>query len=236
MPTSRKTAARCFEGLRRTARDSRRGRHMRRSGICSGARGGRPTPASSEAAARAGNTIALTTISLAEIVYLVEKHRIDESAYLDLRTMLNNADYVLEEVPLTGGIVETMRQVPRADVPDLPDRVVGLGLRRRAESARSAALAAVRHLGCACPPTRAWRRRATVREAEIQLTRRRDPEMWLLEHLRCSRGAVAPLSRTHERPARGDLRPASDFPRRIWTDTGEAEPNCGTAPARPLTA
>jgi PIN domain nuclease of toxin-antitoxin system len=27
-------------------------------------------------------------------------------------------------VPLTGAIVDVMRQVPRADVPDLPDRVV----------------------------------------------------------------------------------------------------------------
>jgi PIN domain nuclease of toxin-antitoxin system len=77
-----------------------------------------------DAAARAGDTIGLSAISLAEIVYLVEKNRIAESAYRDLRTALSAADCVMEEVPLTGAIVDVMRQVPRADVPDLPDRVV----------------------------------------------------------------------------------------------------------------
>jgi PIN domain nuclease of toxin-antitoxin system len=77
-----------------------------------------------DAAAHEGDTVALSTISLAEIVYLVEKNRMAESAYHDLQTALSAADFVLEEVPLTGAIVEAMRQVPRADVPDLPDRVV----------------------------------------------------------------------------------------------------------------
>ena len=77
-----------------------------------------------DTAARTGNSIALSAISLAEIVYLVEKNRIAESAYQDLRTALSATDFVMEEVPLAGAIVEAMRQVPRADVPDLPDRIV----------------------------------------------------------------------------------------------------------------
>jgi PIN domain nuclease of toxin-antitoxin system len=75
-------------------------------------------------AAREGHTVALSTISLAELVYLVEKGRIAESAYDDLQRALVSAEYVLEELPLTADVVEAMRQVPRADVPDLPDRVV----------------------------------------------------------------------------------------------------------------
>ena len=31
---------------------------------------------------------------------------------------------MIDEAPLTTGIVEAMRQVPRADVPDMPDRIV----------------------------------------------------------------------------------------------------------------
>jgi PIN domain nuclease of toxin-antitoxin system len=74
--------------------------------------------------AREGHTIALSTISLAEIVYLVEKDRLPESAYQDLKAALQTAEYVIEEAPLTADIVEAMRHVPRADVPDLPDRIV----------------------------------------------------------------------------------------------------------------
>ena len=33
-------------------------------------------------------------------------------------------DYVIDESPLTTGIVDAMRRVPRADIPDMPDRIV----------------------------------------------------------------------------------------------------------------
>ena len=33
-------------------------------------------------------------------------------------------DHVFKEAPFTLEIVEAMRQVPRADVPDMPDRIV----------------------------------------------------------------------------------------------------------------
>jgi len=46
------------------------------------------------------------------------------SAYERLRQALGVVDYVIGEAPLTTGIVEAMRQVPRADVPDMPDRIV----------------------------------------------------------------------------------------------------------------
>ncbi|MBF8300420.1 MAG: domain nuclease, partial [Acidobacteria bacterium] len=59
-----------------------------------------PARAFMDNAARAGHAIALSTISLAEIVYLVEKSRLPESAYQDLTAALRAADYVIEEVPL----------------------------------------------------------------------------------------------------------------------------------------
>jgi PIN domain nuclease of toxin-antitoxin system len=77
-----------------------------------------------ENAASAGHDIVLSPISLAEIVYLVEKGRLPASAYDELREALNNPDFVLEEAPLTGEVVETMRRVPRVDIPDMPDRIV----------------------------------------------------------------------------------------------------------------
>jgi PIN domain nuclease of toxin-antitoxin system len=75
-------------------------------------------------AARARRKIARSSISLAEVVYLIEKNRFPESVYSDVRNALANPDHVLEEVAFSGDVVEAMRQVPRADVPDMPDRIV----------------------------------------------------------------------------------------------------------------
>lgn len=75
-------------------------------------------------AARAGRGIGLSPISLAEIVYLVEKNRLPASAYAELKRALADPDYVIEEAPFTVEVVDAMRQVPREDVPDMPDRIV----------------------------------------------------------------------------------------------------------------
>jgi PIN domain nuclease of toxin-antitoxin system len=72
----------------------------------------------------AGHDIAFSPISLAEIVYLVEKNRLPVAAYDDLKEALADPEYVIEEAPPTGGAVEALRRVPRADVPDMPDRIV----------------------------------------------------------------------------------------------------------------
>lgn len=75
-------------------------------------------------AAAAGKGIGLSPISLAEIVYLVEKGRLPGSAYHELRAALADPEYVIEEVPFTGEVVEALQRVPRSEVPDLPDRIV----------------------------------------------------------------------------------------------------------------
>jgi PIN domain nuclease of toxin-antitoxin system len=75
-------------------------------------------------AAALGHGIALSPISLAEMVYLVEKSRLPASAYWDLKGALADPEYVIEEGPFTAEVVDAMRQVPRAAVPDMPDRIV----------------------------------------------------------------------------------------------------------------
>jgi PIN domain nuclease of toxin-antitoxin system len=75
-------------------------------------------------AAEVGYGIGVSPISLAEIVYLVEKNRLPASAYRDLKDALADPEYVIEEVPFNGEIVETMLKVSRAEVPDMPDRIV----------------------------------------------------------------------------------------------------------------
>lgn len=75
-------------------------------------------------AASAGYDIVLSPISLAEIVYLLEKGRLPESAYDELRKALNDPEFVLGEAPFNGDVVEAMRHVPGVDIPDMPDRIV----------------------------------------------------------------------------------------------------------------
>src|SRR4051812_16816990 len=68
--------------------------------------------------------IAVSSISLAEVVYLIEKNRLSPSVYNDLTNALADPEHVLTEAACTAAVVEAMRQVPRAEVPDLPDRIV----------------------------------------------------------------------------------------------------------------
>jgi PIN domain nuclease of toxin-antitoxin system len=76
-------------------------------------------------AAAEGNRIAISAISLAEIVYLIEKKRLPAAeAYTDLKTVLDDPDHVFTEAPFTVEIVDAMRQVLREDVPDMPDRMI----------------------------------------------------------------------------------------------------------------
>lgn len=75
-------------------------------------------------AAAARRKIAISTISLAELVYLVEKNRLPPSAYDELMQALADPEHVFTEAVLTAAIVQAIWQVPRAEVPDMPDRIV----------------------------------------------------------------------------------------------------------------
>jgi PIN domain nuclease of toxin-antitoxin system len=68
--------------------------------------------------------VLLTPISLAEVIYLTEKGRLPSGVFDDLREALANPNHAFEEAPFTGDIVNAMRSVPRAEVPDMPDRIV----------------------------------------------------------------------------------------------------------------
>ena len=61
--------------------------------------------------------IALSSISLAEVVYLIEKDRLPEAAYSDLRKALADPHHVLEEAVFSADVVEALRKVSRAEVP-----------------------------------------------------------------------------------------------------------------------
>jgi PIN domain nuclease of toxin-antitoxin system len=77
-----------------------------------------------EQAAESGNKIAVSEVSLAEIVYWVEKARVPSSAFEDLLFAISDPEHVFQEAPFTADVVRSMQQIPRSQVPDMPDRMI----------------------------------------------------------------------------------------------------------------
>jgi len=75
-------------------------------------------------AANARQKIAISSITLAELVYLVEKKRLPQAAYQELTQALADPEHVFAEAVFTAAIVESMWRVTRVEVPDLPDRII----------------------------------------------------------------------------------------------------------------
>jgi PIN domain nuclease of toxin-antitoxin system len=79
---------------------------------------------------RDGNQIGVSSITLAEMVYLVEKDRIPRNALAELLKALSDPEHPLREIPFERSVAETMQNVPREDIPDMPDRIIAAtGLR-----------------------------------------------------------------------------------------------------------
>jgi len=77
-----------------------------------------------------GFQVGLSTISLIEVVYLIEKNRLAPDTLKRLTNALKDPEDVLIEVPIDSEVVEYTRRIPRDEVPDLPDRIIaGTALR-----------------------------------------------------------------------------------------------------------
>ncbi len=77
-----------------------------------------------DAAMLARHDIAVSSISLVEVAYLVEKRRVPLTAYDDLAYALADSEQVFVEAPVSVAIADSLRNVPRSEVPDMPDRIV----------------------------------------------------------------------------------------------------------------
>ncbi len=85
---------------------------------------GRAASALIDAASVNGDHIGVSAISIAEMVYLIEKGRIPSKAWIELHAAVADPQAVLKPIPLDENIAIKMAAVPRQDVPDLPDRVI----------------------------------------------------------------------------------------------------------------
>lgn len=71
-----------------------------------------------------GDHIGVSAISLAEMVYLIEKGRLPATALNDVHAATADPRAVLKYVSVDENIAMKMADVARKDVPDLPDRVI----------------------------------------------------------------------------------------------------------------
>ncbi len=77
-----------------------------------------------EQAAAAGDQIAFSSITLAEIVYLSEKGRLAPETLDRLLQAVDEEQAVLLEVPFDRSIARALTKVQRSRVPDMPDRII----------------------------------------------------------------------------------------------------------------
>jgi PIN domain nuclease of toxin-antitoxin system len=75
-------------------------------------------------AARNGEQIGISAISVTEIVYLVEKEKINPETLERLFQTIDTGGAALVEIPVTGKIASRMREISRNAVPDMPDRII----------------------------------------------------------------------------------------------------------------
>lgn len=77
-----------------------------------------------EQVASDGGHVALSSISLIEIVYLTEKRRIPAATMPRLLSVLYREDALLHEVPVDSRIAQAMTEIERDVIPDMPDRII----------------------------------------------------------------------------------------------------------------
>ena len=83
-----------------------------------------PASALFETCRAAGSRVGVSSISIAEIIYLMEKGRIPPATLPLLEESLSEQPALLEIIPTTHAIALAVQQVPRQQVPDLPDRLI----------------------------------------------------------------------------------------------------------------
>ncbi len=71
-----------------------------------------------------GDQVAFSSITLAEIIYLSEKGRISSLTLQYLLAAADASDAILAEVSFNRQIAQSLQLVNRAEIPDLPDRII----------------------------------------------------------------------------------------------------------------
>ena len=75
-------------------------------------------------AIEAAYPVYVSSVTIVEIIYLVEKRRLLPQQLTDLLTTLHRPDSGFRVQPFDLAIAETIAKIPRETVPDMPDRMI----------------------------------------------------------------------------------------------------------------
>ncbi len=75
-------------------------------------------------ATQAGDDIGVSVITLVETVYLVEKGRVPRQTLARMIAEIRSPQSVFVELPLGIETIQALQRISRADVPDMPDRII----------------------------------------------------------------------------------------------------------------
>lgn len=75
-------------------------------------------------AAKSGQAILVSAVSLVEITYLAEKARLPSEVVARIDAATAGPRPPLRVVPLDADVARTLRRIPRGEVPDMPDRII----------------------------------------------------------------------------------------------------------------
>ena len=74
--------------------------------------------------AKEGDQIGFSAITTVELVYLIEKGKINPETLTRLSQATENEDAAFVEIPVTGAIAQKMSSISRESIPDMPDRII----------------------------------------------------------------------------------------------------------------
>ena len=77
-----------------------------------------------DSANQTGAQIGVSAISLIEIAYLAEKGKVPATAFDRLVALLNLPNGVFQEIQVEQQVADALRKIDRAQVPDMPDRII----------------------------------------------------------------------------------------------------------------
>lgn len=77
-----------------------------------------------DGATQNGEPIYLPSICYIEVVYLVEKRKLPQVALERLDAVLEQPNSAFVLTPLDQGVAQTIAQISRDNVPDMPDRII----------------------------------------------------------------------------------------------------------------
>jgi PIN domain nuclease of toxin-antitoxin system len=83
-----------------------------------------PATAAFRAATGAGERILIPSICLVEVSYLVERRRVPAEAPRLIREGLRDPTSAFELAPLDEAVADVIEQVPRHEMPEMPDRII----------------------------------------------------------------------------------------------------------------